>query len=175
MHRSEYFDYKVPYWSEIKKQYDAPYKFKKDFTDKVDALFSSPRHRWSKKYTDMRWDCDANMMAQVLYRYVRYARDNMASIGGSMENISPQVTVTMWKKLLGLHKTYKRTVIQRFYAAHVARLHARVADLMEEMVRIQDEKDYWWHYTDMRKNKKVHSPASLKEGGRHFEYLASLE
>ena len=99
MKSSEYFDYKLPFWRDIKEEFPYPYRFKGGaLSDKVDMVFMSPTHKWNKEYGKHRWASDRTAMLQVLYSYVKYLMAYPAQVGHCFDNAVPQITVTMWKK-----------------------------------------------------------------------------
>ena len=150
-----YFDFKVPFWNEIKGEYKAPYRFEEELLVELDKVFCVPQHRNARLYIERRGLTDRNEMAQVLYKYVRYGQDNISSIGGALDNIVPQVTVAMWRRFIfnnGTH--YGRTSgYTRYYAAHVAKLRVGVGRLLELMQVAIKDKAYIMHYDDMVKQR----------------------
>ena len=174
MKSSEYFEFKLPHKKALHKEYQIPYRFKEDLLAEIDRVFMSPRHKWHAVYAKHRWSSDRNEMAQVLWLYVRYGRDNMASIGGSLDNIKAQIAVAMWKKMLGTNKRYKRVVWDKYYSTHVGVLHSGVGRLIELMIKVQDDGAYWQTHGDMRKHDRPARNAT-QEGSKRFEYYANTE
>jgi len=177
---NDYFDYPVPFWREIKKECPYPYKFSDDLMDKLDAVFLSPTHKWGVMYSETRRRHDVRMMAQVLYSYVVWARENMAQIGGAIDNIIPQITVTMWRKWLMVQKRYGRVEdFDRYYATHVKNLRRGVARMVEEMVRVIDNGEFVAHMDDMVKRRQGvglrERRKPTQEGSKRFEYYADSE
>ena len=168
MHPSEYFDYKVPYYREIKEEFPHPKQFSEDFLDKLDKIFLSPRHKWSEVYYNQRWVWDRNEMAQVLYSYIRYAQTYPQQIGHAIDNIIPQITVTMWKRFIWRNKHYRKFVPDRYYKTHVKKLESGIGRLIDDMQKIILEKDYIWHDDDMV---KVRKGKGLRESHRDNPYI----
>ena len=175
--KSDYFDYKVPFWREIKSAHPYPYRFSEELQAQVDLIMRSPRHKWGILYAEQRWLSDRNEMLQVIYSYVMYARDNMSTIGGAVDNIVPQITVTMWKKFLGVHKRYKRGLVPtQYYPTHVKHLRSGVALLVEEVDKAVRSGDFVVDSADMCKARRDVSARGRKlatqEGSKAFEFYA---
>ena len=169
MHSSEYFDFKVPQFYEIKEEFQYPYMFREEFLVEVDKVFMSPRHKWSEVYYKQRWLSDRNEMAQVLFSYIMYAQTYSTQIGGAIDNIIPQITVTMWKRFVGINKGLRGFKPDRYYTTHIGKLESGVGRLIDLMQKIILDKDYIWHNDDMV---KVREGKGLRETHRENPYIS---
>jgi len=191
-HKEHSFDYPIPLNNEL----DKPYRTNPKLLKLIDYIFRHVKFEHRRLYIEVSTAGTRTLtkdMANVAVAITRHFIDNPQQYGHKMENIMMQIIIRMWKQ------TFKHCILQekpldKYYAAKFQLLTIENG-LWEELIRTVDNKDYIQHGDDMvnkrigvisnttgkqvglreRKNNKIHSPASLKEGGKQFEYLASLE
>ena len=176
MKNTEYFEYIIPFWKDLKKEVEAPYRFEDDIMDNLDRLFSSPRHKWHKVTQVRKTKYMKHYLAYILYIYVKYGRDNMSLIGHSLDNITGQICVTMWKHINNFH--YGKDELDEYYPTDLDYLVPKMGLLVEKMIKIQNDKKYIWSNDDMVKVRKGiglrETRARTQEGQPYFEYLVKL-
>ncbi len=158
--RREYFEFKLPYLHEMREEYRPPYMFSDDMRESVDKVFLKHNHKWHKEYLAQRekgYIWDNNEMCQVLYSIVMYAKNNLNSIGGEMDNALDQITVSMWKRFLANNNSkYGRdNNFDKYYTTDLKiNMRKGVSKLVDEMLTVIDTHDYIYHHDDMVKVRK---------------------
>jgi len=191
-HKEHAFDYPIPFNTEL----DRPYRTNPKLLKLIDYIFRHVKFEYRTLYIEVSTSGSRTLtkdMGNIAVSITKHFMDNPQQYGHKMENIMMQIIIRMWKQ------TFKHCILQekkldKYYAAKFKLLTIENG-LWEELIRTVEKKDYIQHYDDMvnkrigviseitgkqvglreRKNNKIHNPASLKEGGKQFEYLASLE
>ena len=138
--------------------------------------------RWHKVYLAQRekgYVWDDNEMCQVLFSYVMYGRANLASLGGEMDNILDQVTVTMWKKFLGNNAgSYGRdNDFDAYYASDLrVAMRKEVSGLVDMMMQVIETDDFIITGDSMAKVRKGLGVHERRKGlsDKHLDYLAQF-
>lgn len=192
MNNIDHMAYLMPFNSEL----DAPYRAPKKLKEMVTYIFSHPKVPYKQRqlFIDVSQSGSRGLVNDMAVRAIamtRYFVENPQQFGHSMENIQFQILRRMWMQVFShmfkqeshpkqtcdtewvyLGITYKMLTIENGF--------------WDELLRVVYEKDYHQTYDDMvkhrdgiglreRKSNKPSNHASLIEGGKHFEYLCSLE
>lgn len=176
-----FFIYSSPYTSELKELYITPYRMSRELRDSIHYMFSHPVHNatWFKVYNSLVVDTDTNEMAKVAYLLLRYYLDHPQQFGHNVENITPHVIVRMWKVFIGMHKQFRGVKFEEYMTTNMKMLKLANGSFIE--ILISDIKQYnmIYHYDDMVKRREGvglrERKKSMREGSKHFEYLANLE
>lgn len=174
-----YFEYPTPFLVELKEIYQVPYRFSKEIRDYINYIFVHPRqnHRHHKLYANLHQEYDSNDMAKPVYLLVKYFIDNEQQFAYNMENIKDQAIVSMWKTFIGIHKHLRGQQFNKYYTAPMKLSMDKLFELMIDEIT---NNKMIMHGDDMVKKRvgktlRERSPASMKEGGKEFEYLCTLE
>lgn len=177
----EHFSYPLPYNKELYELGLIPYRANVALRRKIDELFRSPKFLYRELFIDVSTSGSrqlTNDMARVAIGSCRYYLMYPQQFAHSMENIMMQVIVKMWKQTFR-HCAYQEKELDKYYAAKMKLLSIENG-LWEELLRVCEENDYIQHGDDMVKKRKgkglrESNRASMREGSKYFEYLASLE
>jgi hypothetical protein len=106
------FEYPVPRTRELKEKYISKYKFDDEIIEATLYMFKHPKHnkRWYKLCNQWMTNKDANDMIKAAYRVYQEYKDNPQMYGHSLENVSDQMLVSMWKVFTSLHATARKNI-----------------------------------------------------------------
>ena len=170
--KNDYFDYPTPKLYELKEVYDSPIEFSKELKEMVDYLFTHPYNKYSKVYHTLHRDSDARDMLKSAYLNARYYMDNPQQFAHSLDNISPQILVSMWKAFLSLNKHLRGNEYPIYYRTDMKLLGLVRGKFMDLLIdEIQQDK----MTMEPKQAKKRTRNKATQEGGIYFEYLCGLE
>ena len=102
------FEYNLPKRTELQELYITPYRFSKELRDFVLYIFQHPQ---KNKHRDIfignHSVHDLNTMLKTAYLKIRYFKDNQQQYGHSLENITADILVGMWKSFLFTNKQFR--------------------------------------------------------------------
>ena len=178
--KNSYFDYSIPKIYELKEMYQTPYKFSKKLRNRVDYIFLHPKNKYNKIYNNLHKDTDSNDMLKSAYLNVRYYMDNPQQFNHTMTLIAPQVLVSMWKAFLSLNKHLRGNQYDIYHKTQMELLPLIEDGLLEMILADINNNKIIMSGNDMVKVRKgkglrEQNRGSMKEGGKNFEYLCSLE
>ena len=170
--KTELFEYPTPFKSELEEMYYPKYRVY-DFSTELKAviyhIFSHPHIKYRKEFVSSHKDWKVRDMLKPAMLLVRYYLDNPQQYANEAQNIAATVLVMMWKQFLAENKHYNKAEYRQYMPTHMKMLKINGIHFITMMVREITEK----RYTPM--SKMNNKSASLKEGTKHFEYLANLE
>lgn len=175
-----YFEYPVPYLSELRELYKTPYRFSDELRAYVDYMFTHPYNKYNGIYYNLHQEFDSNDMLKSAYLIARYYMDHPNQFAGSIENCADEMLVKMWKCFIALHKHLRGVQFDSYMTTQMKVLTVgggKFLDLLIDEIRnekmIMDGDDM----VKRREGKSLRerAPASMKEGGKEFEYLCSLD
>ena len=95
------FDYNLPKREELQELYITPYRFSKELRDFVQYIFQHPqKNKHRDVFISNHSVHDLNTMLKTAYLKIRYFKDNQQKFGHSLENITADILVGMWKSFL---------------------------------------------------------------------------
>lgn len=186
----EHMAYLVPFTRDLELPYRAPKKLKEMIT----YIFTHPTI--PKAQRELFIDVSqlgsrtlVNDMGRVAIAMTKYFVEHPNQFGGAMENIYFQIMRRMWHQVFS--HMFKQNRMEHLkddwvFLRTSMKLLAIENGFFEELLRVVNEEDYYMTSDAMvkkrdgvglreKRNNKQSNPASLIEGGRYFEYLASLE
>lgn len=177
---NNYFDYPVPPHYELQEIYLTPYRFSDELRDYVNYMFSHPTHnKHFRLYGNLVSEFDSNDMLKRPYLMYRYFLDNPQRFEHKLENLTPVMMAAMWQTFTSLHKL-RGVQFKKFYPASMKLLVLANSKFLDILMKDVKDHNIIYHGDDMVKERKgktlrERSPASMKEGSKHFEYLCSLD
>ena len=177
----EHFTYPVPTNKELEELDLVPYRTNAVLHRKIDFLFRHVSFMHRKLFIDVSTSGSRQLINDMSTKAVaitRYFIENPQQFGNKMDNIHLQILVRMWKQTFR-HCKMQNIELDKYYATKM-KLMSIDNGLIEELIRTIDEKDYIQNGNDMVKIRndiglRDNHRGSLKEGSKHFEYLAGLE
>ncbi len=164
------FDYPTPFNRDLKDEYESMWRFDDEIIDATLIMFSHPKanKHYYKMCRELMTRGDANDMLKAAWRLYEEFRDHPARYGGSFENMSDQITVSMWRVFASLHHKARKDWEEGYLSAPVGTMRKYMREVwMDKLVACNPK--------PMPKAKQGVGRASLREGGKYFEYLCSLE
>ncbi len=177
----DYFAYPIPFNSELKDIDLIPYRTNSQLHRKIDYLFRHVKFEHRQLFIDISTSgsrqliCDMSVIAVGIIRhFILYPQ----KYGHKIDNIHMQILVRMWKQTFK-HSKLQEKKLDKYYSTKIVLLMIENG-FIEELVRTVKEDDFIQDYDDMVKKRKgsglrESNRASMKEGSKHFEYLANLE
>ncbi len=102
------FDYNLPKRTELQSLYITPYRFSKELRDFVLYMFQHPtKNKHRDVFISNHSIYDLNTMLKTAYLKIRYFKDNQQQYGHSLENITADILVGMWKSFLFTNKHFR--------------------------------------------------------------------
>ena len=180
MAKRDYFEYPVPYLLELKEMYIVPYRFSAELQASAYYIYTHPNFRWSKLFYNLHKKTDMNDMLKSAYLIIRYYQDHPQQFNHTLNNVVPQISVSMWKAFLSLNKHLRGNQFSQYHSMDFKRIDLfenKFLDIFLEDIRTGN---YIGHNDEMvkeRPNIGLRDRRSLgtHEGGKTFEYLSSLE
>ena len=171
----QFFEFRLPHIGDMKKEYPPPYRFTDAMRGAVDDVYMKHTHRWHKLYLaqhERGFVSDSNAMCQTLYSVVRYAMNNLNSLGGEMDNALDEAAVSMWKSFMLCNTTYKREndFDGKYYPTDMSvRMIRAISGLMDKMLVVIAEEDY-----EVRGVWKQHVPKAISMAEDQLRYYERL-
>ena len=178
--KKDYFEYPTPKLYELKELYKTPYRFSEELRSKVDYIFTHPYNKYNKVYDNLHKEWDSNDMLKSAYLNTTYYLDNPQQFGHALNNIAPQIVVSMWKAFLSLNKHLRNNQFDMYHEAQMRLVPLVENILLEPLLADITNKNIIISSEDMIKKRKGKKPresnrASMTEGSKTFEYLCGLE
>ena len=109
------FDYNLPKRTELQELYITPYRFSKELRDFVLYMFQHPqKNKHRDIFISNHSVHDLNTMLKTAYLKIRYFKDNQQKFGHSLENITADILVGMWKSFLFTNKHFRGMKTERY-------------------------------------------------------------
>ena len=174
-----YFDYPTPYLYELKEMYQTPYRFSSELTLYIEFMFMHPVHnKFHLLFENLKKPTDANDMAKPAYLITKYYLDHPQQFGHSLENITPQIIVSMWKAFIGIHKHLRGVQFSQYYPASMKLLTIGKDHLLDKLIDEITNSKFIMHGDDMVKKRDDYGlrekGQKTKEGTRNFEWMCKL-
>jgi len=178
---TEHFAYQVPHNVELEELNLIPYRTNSTLHRKIDYLFRHVKFEHRKLFIDVSTNGSRQLVNDMSTKAVAITRHFIQypqQYNHSMENIHLQILVRMWKQTFK-HCKFQEKELDKYYSTKIILLMIENG-LIEELIRTVDKEDYIQNYDDMVKKRegvslRTNERGSMKEGSKHFEYLASLE
>ena len=181
--QTNYFEYSLPYTSELRELYITPYRFSKELRDYINYMYLHPKHnKYHTIYSAHHTEWISNDMAKVSYLMIRYYQDYPQRYGHNIENILPQIIVSMWKTFLSINKQLNQVTFKQYYPTSMKLLTLGKGKFLDIILNDIEKQNIIYHPDDMVKRRegvglreRRTKNLSMQEGGKQFEYLCSLE
>ena len=177
----DHFAYPIPFNSELREMELIPYRTNTELHRKIDYLFRHVKFEHRKLFIDVSTSGSRQLvsdMSTIAVGIIRHFILYPQKYGHKIDNIYMQILVRMWKQTFKHCKLQERQ-LDKYYSTKIVLLMIENG-LMEELVRTVQKDDFIQDYDEMVTNRdgkglRESNRASMKEGSKHFEYLASLE
>ena len=170
--KKDYFDYPTPKLFELKEIYLVPYRFSDELQAQVNYLFLHPYNKHNKIYDKLHRRTDANDMLKSAYLNARYYMDNPQQFAHSIDNIAPQILVSMWRAFFSLNKHLRQNDYPIYYVTDMKLVDLVRGKFMDLLIDEIQNKKYMMKPKEAKK--RTRNKATV-EGSVYFEYLCSLE
>ena len=115
------FDYNLPKRTELQELYITPYRFSNELRDFVLYIFQHPqKNKHRDIFISNHSIYDLNTMLKTAYLKIRYFKDNQQQYGHSLENITPDILVGMWKSFLYTNKQFRGMETNKYMATDMS-------------------------------------------------------
>ena len=165
------FDYPTPFNDRLKEEYGSKYRFSDEVVESVLYMFKHPKHnpRWYKMCNELMTKGDANDMLKPAYRLMEEYKAHPQQYGHSLENMTDQMIVSMWRVFISLHKKARKNITDDKYRR------AAVKTMTKYCREVFLDKLISCKVTEYKARVK-HDRVGLgtHEGSKNFEYLCSL-
>jgi hypothetical protein len=178
--KKDYFQYPVPLSYELRELYKSPYKFSDELREYVNYMFTHPYNKYNKLYHNLHTEWDSNDMLKPAYLMAMHYMKYPQRYGHAMDNIADTMLVRMWKQFLHLHKHLRGVQFSSYMPTKMKMLTIGNGLFLEKLIDEINSGVIIMSSDDMIKKRegkglRESAHASMKEGGREFEYLCSLD
>lgn len=175
----DFFDFHVPFHSELKDKYPTPVQYSKELRDLTIFIFSHPRYNklHHRIFAENHRTADIIAMLNRAYHITRHYLDNPQHYAHDYKNVVPAIIVAMWKVWIVRRKA-QGTNIDRYLTAPMQAVEPMYEQFGDMLIKdISTDKVVLEHTRkkDFRKHNEPSNPASMREEGKYWNYLVSLE
>ena len=105
---NDYFEYNLPKKTELQELYITPYRFSKELRSFTYYIFTHPsKNKHRDVFIKHFHHSHSNEMLKHVFLKLRYFQDNPQQFGHTLENITPDILVGMWKSFLANNKYFR--------------------------------------------------------------------
>ena len=176
------FDFPCPFNDRLKETYESKWRFSDDVIEAVLYMFKHPKHnpRWYKMCNELMTKGDANDMLKAAYRLYEEYKAHPQQYGHSLENMTDQMIVSMWRVFISLHTKARKNITDDKYRRAAVKAMSKYCKevFLDKLVNCEviehDKRPSPKHPEGLTEADRARRGLGTHEGSKNFEYLCSL-